>query len=118
MGHLLVKRIYDPVDKADGIRILVDRLWPRGITKERAQLYRWMKEVAPSTELRKQFHANPQNWAAFQHDYLAELRQAQASVQELAELVKNNQVVTLLYATNNQEHNHALVLKQFLQGKE
>lgn len=117
MGHLLVKRIYDPADKADGIRILVDRLWPRGITKERANLYQWMKEIAPSTELRKQFHANPQNWEAFKQAYLAELQQARESVKELASLIKNNAVVTLLYGANDQEHNHALILQQFLQGK-
>ena len=115
MGNLLIKRIYEPADKADGLRILVDRLWPRGITKERAQIDRWMKDVAPTTALRKQFHQNPQNWPGFEHDYIAELQQ-QESVKELAELIKTHETVTLLYAANNEQQNHALILQQFLQA--
>jgi len=115
MGNLLIKRIYEPADKADGLRILVDRLWPRGITKERAQIDRWMKDVAPTTALRKQFHQNPQNWPGFEHDYIAELQQ-QENVKELAELIQKHETVTLLYAANNEQQNHALILQQFLQA--
>jgi uncharacterized protein YeaO (DUF488 family) len=115
MGNLFIKRIYEPTDKADGLRILVDRLWPRGMTKERAQIDRWMKEVAPSTPLRQSFHQNPQNWPGFEHDYIAELQQ-QDSVKELAELIKTHETVTLLYAANNEQQNHALILQQFLQA--
>jgi uncharacterized protein YeaO (DUF488 family) len=115
MGNLLIKRIYEPADKADGLRILVDRLWPRGMTKERAQIDRWMKEVAPTTALRQSFHQNPQNWPGFEHDYIAELQQ-QESVKELAELIKTHETVTLLYAAGNEQQNHAIVLKDFLQS--
>ena len=115
MGNLLIKRIYDPADKADGLRILVDRLWPRGMTKERAQIDLWMKEVAPSTALRQSFHKKPQNWPGFEHDYIAELQQ-QESVKELAELIQKHETVTLLYAANNEQQNHALILQQFLQS--
>jgi uncharacterized protein YeaO (DUF488 family) len=116
MGHLFIKRIYEPADKADGVRILIDRLWPRGMKKERAQIDRWMKEVAPSTALRKQFHSNPEDWPKFQQDYIAELKK-QESIKELVELIKEKEAITLLYAANNEQQNHALVLKQFLQGE-
>lgn len=113
---LKLKRIYNPADKADGLRILVDRLWPRGVTKERAQIDRWMKDVAPSTELRKQYHANPQNWAEFQHNYIAELRQSKESVNELIELIKTHDTVTLLYSVHDEQQNHAAILREFLLG--
>jgi uncharacterized protein YeaO (DUF488 family) len=111
---LNLKRIYNAADKADGIRILVDRLWPRGVTKERAQIDHWMKDVAPSTELRKQFHANPQNWVEFQHNYIAELQQSKEAVNELAELIKTHDTVTLLYSVHDEQQNHAVVLRDFL----
>ena len=114
MGELLIKRIYSPADKADGLRILVDRLWPRGVTKERAQIDRWMKDIAPSTELRKQFHANPQNWAEFQHSYIAELQRSKEAVNELIELIKTHDTVTLLYSVHDEQQNHAVVLQEFL----
>lgn len=113
MGNLLIKRIYEPAEKTDGVRILVDRLWPRGITKERAQLNQWMKEVAPSTELRKKFHENPDNWPWFEHEYIAELKQ-QNAVKELARLIQEQEIVTLLYAAHNETQNHVLVLQRFL----
>jgi uncharacterized protein YeaO (DUF488 family) len=113
MANLLIKRIYEPAEKTDGLRILVDRLWPRGITKERAQLDQWMKEVAPSTLLRKQFHQNPQNWPWFEHEYIAELKQQEA-VKELARLIQKQETVTLLYAAHNETQNHVLVLQHFL----
>lgn len=111
---LNLKRIYLPADKTDGLRVLVDRLWPRGVTKERAQIDRWMKDVAPSTELRKQFHANPQNWTEFQHNYIAELQQSKEAVNELIELIKTHDTVTLLYSVHDEKQNHAVVLREFL----
>jgi uncharacterized protein YeaO (DUF488 family) len=117
MGELLIKRIYSPADKTDGLRILVDRLWPRGVTKERAQIDRWMKDIAPSTELRKQFHANPQNWAEFQHNYIAELRQSKEAVNELVDLIKSHETVTLLFSVHDEQQNHAVVLREFLLSK-
>jgi uncharacterized protein YeaO (DUF488 family) len=113
MGVLLVKRIYEPVDKADGVRILVDRLWPRGMTKERAHLDQWMKDIAPSTDLRIWFNHDPENWEEFEAKYASELKQ-NAAVKEMLELVKKNDAVTLLYAAHNQERNHAIVLKRFI----
>lgn len=111
---LNIKRIYNQTDKADGLRILVDRLWPRGVTKERAQVDRWMKDIAPSTELRKQFHANPQNWAEFQHNYITELQQSKEAVNELIELIKTHETVTLLYSVHDEQQNHAVLLREFL----
>ncbi|MDN3549586.1 DUF488 domain-containing protein [Mucilaginibacter aquaedulcis] len=113
MGNFTIKRIYEPAEKTDGTRILVDRLWPRGISKERAHIDQWLKEVAPSPQLRKQFHQNPQNWPWFEHEYIAELKQQEA-VKELAHLIQNQEAVTLLYASHDEKQNHALVLQQFL----
>jgi uncharacterized protein YeaO (DUF488 family) len=114
MGNLHIKRIYEPADKTDGVRVLVDRLWPRGMKKEDAQIDHWMKNVAPSTALRKWFDHDPQNWPVFQQEYIAELKQ-QESVKELARLIQKNETVTLLYAASNGRYNHAVVLQQFLQ---
>src|ERR1700749_2368335 len=115
MGLLVTKRIYEPVTQTDGLRVLVDRLWPRGIAKERAQLHRWMKEIAPSADLRNAFHHDNMPWDEFEARYITELKHNTA-VNDLAELVKNSDTVTLLYATNNNEHNHALVLKRFIEA--
>ncbi|WP_419699522.1 DUF488 domain-containing protein [Mucilaginibacter sp. NFX135] len=114
MGELRIKRIYNPAEKTDGLRILIDRLWPRGVTKDRAQIDRWMKDIAPSTELRKQYHANPQNWAEFQHNYIVELQQSKEAVNELVDLIKTHDTVTLLYSVHDEHQNHAVVLKDFL----
>ncbi|WP_183556743.1 DUF488 domain-containing protein [Mucilaginibacter sp. SP1R1] len=113
MGNLLIKRIYEPVDKADGVRILVDRLWPRGLKKEQAAIDQWMKDVAPSTTLRKWFNHDPQKWPMFQQEYISELTYRK-SVKELIQCIQNNETVTLLYATSSHEYNHARVLQQFL----
>ncbi len=115
MGVLLTKRIYEPADKADGVRILVDRLWPRGITKERAHLDEWMKDIAPSTDLRKWFHSTPGAWDEFTAKYVSELKQ-NPEVKSLMALLEKNATVTLLYSVNNEEQNHALVLKNFIEN--
>jgi uncharacterized protein YeaO (DUF488 family) len=113
MGTVQIKRIYEPAEKDDGIRILVDRLWPRGIKKETAQLDEWMKAVAPSVDLRKWFNHDPAKWEEFQFKYTVELKQNDA-VKDLLNIVKKNKLVTLLYAAHDEHHTHALVLQQFI----
>ncbi len=108
-----VKRVYEPPDKADGQRILVDRLWPRGVSKEKAQLDLWLKDVAPSTELRVWFGHDPEKWQRFRRRYETELRKNMELVKILADKAKNG-AITLVYAARDERHNEALVLKQFL----
>ncbi|MGN6195919.1 MAG: DUF488 domain-containing protein [Ginsengibacter sp.] len=107
-----IKRVYEKPDSKDGYRILVDRLWPRGLTKEKADLDLWLKDIAPSTELRKWFNHDPEKWKEFQKKYLKELKENQEAVNELKEHLKNGPV-TLLYAAKDQEHNEAEVLKEY-----
>ena len=110
---VVVKRIYEPAAAADGYRILVDRLWPRGIKKENAGIDIWLKEVAPSTGLRTWFHGGKGSFAEFKKRYLAELKQHPA-LDELKTLVKENKKVTLLYAAKDEKENHALILAGLL----
>jgi uncharacterized protein YeaO (DUF488 family) len=119
MAAINIKRIYKPAEKTDGFRILVDRLWPRGISKEAAHLDLWLKEIAPSTELRKWFHSSDtaDRWDEFKAKYLIELKQNDA-VKELLNIINNNQTVSLLYAVPDEDHNHALILKEFIAGFE
>ena len=112
--NISLKRAYEPAAKSDGVRILVDRLWPRGVTKARAEIDRWLKEVAPSTELRQWFAHDPERWAAFQEKYRAELKDNPAWV-ELKALAREGHV-TLVYAARDERHNDAVVLKQLLDG--
>jgi len=109
---LALKRIYEKSDTNDGIRILVDRLWPRGLTKEKANVDIWLKDIAPSTELRKWFHHDPEKWKAFKQKYVSELNNNQEGVRYLKEQIKKGKV-TLLYASKDEEHNEAVVLKDF-----
>nr|WP_295934862.1 DUF488 family protein [uncultured Dyadobacter sp.] len=111
------KRIYEPATTADGYRILVDRLWPRGLTKEAAAVDKWMKEVAPSHELRKWFHHDMENWEEFVRRYHAELKGSSA-FQELQSLVSEWQVVTLLYAAKTETENQAVVLRKMLEASD
>jgi len=113
MGKVQVKRIYEPVEKTDGKRILVDRLWPRGVKKEAAHLDEWMKDVAPSINLRKWFNHDTAKWHEFTARYTLELKHNPA-VKFLQQLADENQIVTLLYAAHDEQHNHALVLQQFI----
>lgn len=115
MGTVQIKRIYEPVDKKDGARILVDRLWPRGMKKASAQLDEWMKDIAPSADLRKWFKHDPTKWEEFKAKYNFELKHNDA-VKDLLDLIKKNKVVTLLYAAHDEQHNHALVLYHFISG--
>ncbi|EXS27645.1 hypothetical protein J690_2376 [Acinetobacter sp. 742879] len=111
-----IKRIYEKADPSDGKRILVDRLWSRGISKENAHLDLWLKEIAPSTELRKWFHAaTPDHWQEFKQSYLKEL-DTNPAVQELQQIASRN-TVTLLYSAKDVENNHAIILKEYLLSK-
>lgn len=110
-----IKRVYDAPDEDDGKRILVDRLWPRGMTKEKAQVDLWLKEIAPTTELRKWFEHDPEKWEAFKKRYIKELQENKEPVSILKDAVKRGKV-TLLYGAKDEEHNEALVLKNVLQN--
>src|SRR5258708_27829861 len=109
-----VKRIYEKAEKGDGWRVLVDRLWPRGMTKEAAKANVWMKDVAPSGALRKWFGHEPEKWAAFQKKYRAELADKKAMIAELKKMEKEHGTLTLLYGAKDEEHNQAVVLAEFL----
>jgi len=108
-----IKRIYEPPSKEDGFRLLVDRLWPRGVSKERAALNGWMKDISPSPELRKWFCHKEEHFKEFKTHYLAELRHNPA-VQELQTILKEHKTVTLLYGARDPKINHAIVLLEFL----
>lgn len=112
---IALKRAYDAPAKADGRRILVDRVWPRGVSKEALQLDAWYRELAPSTQLRKWFGHDPERWPEFQKRYTAELRRAQLreQLQKLAALAKRGKV-TLVFGARDEEHNQAVVLRDFL----
>jgi uncharacterized protein YeaO (DUF488 family) len=111
--NINIKRIYDEPSKDDGIRVLVDRLWPRGISKEKAHIDKWLKEIGPSDELRKWFGHKDENWEAFRIKYLNELKANKTAVKELKEITKINRV-TLLFAAKDKDKNNAKVLKDFL----
>lgn len=111
--NIKLKRAYDPPNPDDGIRILVDRLWPRGVKKVNAAINHWMKEIAPSTELRHWFGHDPARWDEFQRRYERELKQHKQSVDQLRSLAKRG-VITLIYATRDQDHNEAVVLRDIL----
>jgi uncharacterized protein YeaO (DUF488 family) len=104
-----IKRVYEKPEKEDGFRILVDRLWPRGLKKEKANIDLWLKEIAPSTELRKWFGHDPEKWEEFKKRYLLELEDNKRPVYILQEHIKNGDV-TLVYAARDKTHNEALVL--------
>jgi uncharacterized protein YeaO (DUF488 family) len=109
-----LKRVYDEPSPEDGFRVLVERLWPRGIRKDRAQLDQWLKDVAPSPELRKWFNHEPAKWKEFQQRYAEELKDKKDTVQFLKDKSKEG-TVTLLYAAHDTEHNGALALKRILE---
>jgi uncharacterized protein YeaO (DUF488 family) len=110
---LRIKRIYEAADEADGMRVLVDRVWPRGMTKERAAVDLWLKEIAPTAALRKWFGHDPRRWPEFQSRYRAELDRNTAAVGRLLELVMKGRV-TLLYGAHDVAHNHAVVLMAYM----
>ncbi|WHY87319.1 DUF488 family protein [Neobacillus novalis] len=116
MKNISLKRVYEPVDEADGQRILIDRLLPRGISKEEARLPYWLKDVAPSSELRKWFGHLPERFEEFRSRYLHELRTNEQQSRAVDQIIEwsSNRPVTLLYGAKDPIHNHALVLKEEL----
>jgi len=114
-----IKRVYDLPTPQEGSRVLVDRLWPRGLTKQAAALDAWLKDVAPSDELRKWYHAHPEQWSKFRERYIKELSSEKAgkALQQLYELLDQHRNLTLLFASRNLERNNATVLKELLEGR-
>ena len=110
-----IKRVYEPAETFDGFRVLVDRLWPRGISKEVARLDLWAKEISPTNELRQWYNHEPETWTAFKERYFVELDGNQFEVERLVDQI-NNQVVTLVYSSKHQ-WNNALALKEYLETK-
>lgn len=110
---LQLKRAYEKPSKEDGLRILVDRLWPRGLTKDKAFIDVWLKEIAPSTELRKWFDHDPEKWTEFKKRYKEELKNNKEQVAILKSHLKNGPV-TLIYAAKDETHNDAVVLKELI----
>jgi uncharacterized protein YeaO (DUF488 family) len=111
---LQIKRVYEPASRTDGYRVLVDRLWPRGVSKERAKLNLWLKEIAPSTELRQWFGHDPKKWPAFREKYRREVKANPTALTELKNAIKKNRTVTLLYAAKDEAHNEAAVLVEMM----
>jgi len=108
------KRVYEPPAKEDGYRVLVDRLWPRGMKKEAAKVDLWMKDVAPSDQLRKSFHHDAIEWPMFEKRYKAELKTKRDSLAQLKKLEKEQGTLTLLFGARDPEHNQAVILAQAL----
>ena len=117
-GHFAIKRIYDESADDDGCRVLVDRLWPRGVSKRAAALDAWLKDIAPSHALRRWFHARPRHWLMFRKRYLLELSQpaAEQALEELYRMAARPRPLTLVFSSRHPEHNNAAVLKQLLEG--
>jgi len=116
-AHLAVKRVYEPVDASDGFRVLVDRLWLRGLSKDKAHIDAWVKNLAPSDALRHRFGHEPAKWAEFKQRYAVDLQTHEDAVRAFeAELVRHPRV-TLLYAAHDEQHNNALALLAYLQRR-
>jgi len=113
-----VKRVYESPARGDGTRVLVDRLWPRGVSKDQAALHAWLRDLAPSDALRKWFHAHPEGWAAFRQRYMKELARPEIAeaLDELYRLANQRKRLTLLFASKNLGRNNAVVLKDLLEG--
>lgn len=108
-----LKRIYEPPSSKDGYRVLVDRLWPRSVSKDEAEIDDWIKEAAPSDELRKWFHKDSSRWGEFRRRYLSELKAHKDRLRPLADRSKKHRV-TLLFGSKDEEHNNAVVVRQYL----
>lgn len=114
--QIQIKRVYETPSKEDGRRILIDRLWPRGLTKEKAKIDLWIKDIAPSTTLRKWFSHDPAKWSEFKKRYITEIKNNTAAVSQLEEQLKKEKV-TLVYGAKDEEHNDAVVLKEYFGNK-
>jgi uncharacterized protein YeaO (DUF488 family) len=113
-----VKRVYEKPARRDGYRVLVDRLWPRGLSKRQVALDAWLRDLAPSNELRQWFHARPESWLTFRKRYLKELATPEAAeaLDELYRLARRKKNLTLLFASKNEQHNNAVILRDLLGG--
>jgi uncharacterized protein YeaO (DUF488 family) len=111
-----VRRAYDPPGRGDGYRVLVDRVWPRGVSKDALKLDEWQKEIAPSTRLRKWFGHDPERWKGFQERYFAELEENQDSIQELVKRARSGRI-TLVYGARDPDHNQAVALSTYLRAR-
>jgi len=116
MANIRIKRAYEEPDREDGTRILVDRLWPRGLTKEKARVDLWLKDVAPSTELRKWFAHDPDKWTEFESRYQEELKRNKEQLSLLRQEAAKGPV-TLVYGAKDQQHNEAVILQKLLTAK-
>jgi len=112
--EILTKRVYEPWSEEDGFRVLVDRLWPRGMAKDKARIDLWYKDIAPSHELRRWFHHEVSDWPEFQRRYRLELEAMPETVDAFCALLAGWEKVTLLYGAKNEIQNHAAVLRSFL----
>lgn len=108
-----MKRVYEPAAKSDGFRVLVDRLWPRGLSKKEAHIDLWLRDIGPSTALRKWFNHDPARWTEFQRRYHAELREKRALLATIKKQAETGPV-TLLYSAKDEQHNQAVALRSFL----
>jgi uncharacterized protein YeaO (DUF488 family) len=111
-----IKRAYQPADEKDGFRILVDRLWPRGISKVKAKLDLWMKDIAPSNSLRQWFNHDPIRWDEFKSKYNEELKDKKEFLKQIKDLEKDKSIITLVYGAKDEEHNNAVVLRDVLKA--
>ena len=109
-----LKHVYEPAEKEDGYRVLVERLWPRGLSKERAHLDLWVKDAGASTELRRWFGHDPTKWEEFRRRYFDEIRGRPEVIEELRDALRTHGVVTFLFAAHDEEHNNAVALAEFL----
>ena len=114
--QISTKRAYEKPGKQDGMRVLVDRIWPRGIGKDEAHIDRWLKDVAPTNELRKWFNHEPQKWKEFKNKYFQELEGKSEALEELLEMVHGGRI-TLVYGAKDQQHNNAIALKEYLENR-
>ncbi len=113
---LKIKRVYEPYDKNDGSRILVDRLWARGLTKEKAKIDVWLKDIAPSPDLRKWFGHDPAKWEEFKERYFMELKNKTDLIKAITDKLEEG-TVTLVYGAKDEKHNDAVALKEYLENK-
>lgn len=117
MTQIEIKRIYEPYQKSDGFRVLVDRLWPRGIAKVTAHIDLWDKGISPSTEVRQMFNHEDDKWVWFKKAYLSELKGNKVAVDSFLSQIKGKSKITLLYGAKSPDHNHAIILRDFLRKK-
>lgn len=115
MVEIALKRVYEKSSPEDGYRVLVDRLWPRGLSKEKAEIDEWNQDLAPSTELRHWFHHDPELWEEFSEKYLQELQSNDES-EKFLQQHKNQEKITLVYAAKDEEHCHPIILKRYLES--